>query len=84
MKIVTAVVNNPIFIEIQYHTLKKFLKGTSTEGYEFIVFNDAKAFPDFTNDGDITIRSKIEEINNFLQKTLFVKLRQQFPRHRSH
>ena len=62
MKIVTAVVNNPIFIEIQYHTLKKFLKGTSTEGYEFIVFNDAKAFPDFTNDGDITIRSKIEEM----------------------
>jgi hypothetical protein len=62
MKIVTAVVNNPTFIEIQYHTLKKFLKCTNTESYEFIVFNDAKAFPDFTNGGDTTIRSKIEEI----------------------
>ena len=63
MKIVTAVVNNPAFIEIQYHTLKKYLRwnGGGEEGYEFIVFNDAKAFPDFTNDGDITIRSQIEE-----------------------
>lgn len=56
MKIVTAVVNNPDFIEIQYHTLKKFFKGS----YEFIVFNDAKDFPDFTNDGDITIKTNIE------------------------
>ena len=62
MKIVTAVVNNPRFIEIQYHTLKKYFKGTDEEGYEFIVFNDAKAFPDFTNDGDITIRLQIEEM----------------------
>ena len=61
MKIVTAVVNNPAFIEIQYHTLKKYLKGADEEGYEFIVFNDAKAFSDVTNDGDITIRYKIEE-----------------------
>ena len=58
MKVVTAVVNNPIFIEIQYYTLKKYMKCD----YEFIVFNDAKAFSDFTNDGDITIRSKIEEM----------------------
>ena len=58
MKVVTAVVNNPVFIEIQYHTLKKYLKG---EQYEFIVFNDAKAFPDFTNDGDVTVRTKIAE-----------------------
>mgnify|MGYP003327932273 CR=1 FL=1 len=27
MKIITPVVNNPIFIEIQYHTLKKYFKG---------------------------------------------------------
>ena len=26
IKIVTAVVNNPMFIEIQFHTLKKYLK----------------------------------------------------------
>ena len=58
MKVVTAVVNNPTFIEIQYHTLKKYFKGD----YEFIVFNDAKAFPDFTNNGDVTIRSQISEM----------------------
>jgi hypothetical protein len=57
MKVVTAVVNNTNFIEIQYHTLKKYFKGD----YEFIVFNDAKDFPDFTNDNDITIKRKIEE-----------------------
>jgi len=27
--------------------------------FEFIVFNDAKDFPDFTNDGDTSIKSKI-------------------------
>ena len=59
MKVITAVVNNPTFIEIQYHTLRKYLKGV--DGYEFIVFNDAKAFPDFTNDGDLTLRAKISE-----------------------
>jgi hypothetical protein len=57
MKIITAVVNNPEFIEIQYHTLKKYCKNE----YQFIVFNDAKDFPDFTNDGDIKIKNKIEE-----------------------
>lgn len=56
MKIVTAVVNNPTFIEIQYHTLKKYFKGD----YEFIVFNDAKDFPDMTNGNDVTIKAKIE------------------------
>ena len=59
MKVITAVVNNPTFIEIQYHTLRKYLKGVNA--YEFIVFNDAKDFPDFTNDGDLTIRLKIKE-----------------------
>ena len=58
MKIITAVVNNPIFIEIQFHTLQKYFKGS----YEFIIFNDAKDFPDFTNGGDITIKSKIEDV----------------------
>ena len=55
MKILTAVVNNPTFIEIQYYTLKKFM----STPYEFIVFNDAKDFPDYTNDGDVTIKTKI-------------------------
>lgn len=62
MKIVTAVVNNPDFIEIQYHTLKKYFKGD----YEFIVFNDAKDFADFTNDGDITLKQQIEDMCNTL------------------
>lgn len=57
MKILTAVVNNPIFIEIQFYTLQKYFKGD----YEFIVFNDAKEFPDFTNGGDINIKSQIKE-----------------------
>jgi len=58
MKVVTAVVNNPIFIEIQYYTLKKYMKCD----YEFIVFNDAKDFSDFTNGGDITIKSTIQNV----------------------
>jgi hypothetical protein len=58
MKVVTAVVNNPIFIEIQYYTLKKYMKCD----YEFIVFNDAKDFIDFTNGGDITIKTTITDI----------------------
>lgn len=57
MKIVTAVVNNPDFIEIQYRTLKRYYQGD----YEFIVFNDAKTFPDYTNGGDITIGRQIED-----------------------
>ena len=58
MKVITSVVNNPIFIEIQYHTLKKYFKGE----YEFIVFNDAKDFPDFTNGNDVTIKTQIQDI----------------------
>lgn len=58
MKIITTVVNNPIFIEIQHKLLKKYVRGGE---YEFIVFNDAKRFPDYTNDGDISIRDKIIE-----------------------
>lgn len=58
MKVITSVINNPIFIEIQYYTLKKYFKGE----YEFIVFNDAKDFPDFTNGNDITIKHQIQDI----------------------
>lgn len=62
MKFITAVVNNPIFIEIQYNTLKKYVKGD----YEYIVFNDCKKFPDYTNDGDITLYNKIRQICDLL------------------
>jgi len=58
LKIITAVVNNPLFIEIQYLSLQKYLKNS----FEFIVFNDGKSFPDFTNEGDTTLREKIKEI----------------------
>jgi hypothetical protein len=58
MKVITAVVNNPVFIQIQYYTLKKYMKCD----YEFIVFNDAKAFSDYSNGGDITIKNDIIEI----------------------
>jgi len=63
MKIITSVVNNPIFIEIQYFTLKKYFQGE----YEFIIFNDAKDFPDFTNNNDVTIKHQIQNICNKLQ-----------------
>jgi hypothetical protein len=62
MKIITSVVNNPVFIEIQYYTLKKYFKGD----YEFIVFNDAKDFPDFTNGNDSTIKQQIVDMCNTL------------------
>jgi hypothetical protein len=63
MKIVTAVVNNPIFIQIQYYTLQKYMKCD----YEFIVFNDAKSFPDFSNGGDINTKHSIEELCRMLK-----------------
>jgi len=58
MKIVTAVVNSPMFIEMQYYTLKKYVKGD----YEFIVFNDAKDFADFSNFNDPTLRGQITDM----------------------
>lgn len=54
--IITTVVNNPKFIELQHKTLKKYIKGE----YEFIVFNDAKKFPDFTNYGNPQISMLIQ------------------------
>jgi hypothetical protein len=58
MKVVTPVVNNPGFIKAQFYTLKRYMNVP----YEFIVFNDAKQFADFTNFGDATIHSQIVEI----------------------
>ena len=50
MKVICISANNPIFIELQYKTLQKFLK----EDYEFIIFNDGKDWPDITNFNDAT------------------------------
>jgi len=67
MKVITSVVNNPIFIEIQYYTLKKYMKCN----YEFIVFNDAKDFPDYSNGWDSKIKNIIEQTcNNFKIKCI--------------
>lgn len=55
MKVISIVVNNPLFIEIQYLTLKKFL----SIPYEFIILNDAKYFPDYTNGNDVYMRNEI-------------------------
>ncbi len=55
MKVVTCVVNNPKFIELQYFTLARYMKCD----YEFIVFNDAKDWPDFTNGDDPTVYQQI-------------------------
>lgn len=51
----TAVVNNPKFIEMQHMTLEKFVK----DDYKFIVYNDAKDWPDFSNHNDDTIKKEI-------------------------
>jgi hypothetical protein len=67
MKVITSVVNNPIFIEIQYYTLKKYMKCD----YEFIVFNDAKDFPDYSNGLDASIKNIIEQTcSNFKIKCI--------------
>ena len=58
MKVLTSVVNNPVFIEIQHHTLRKYMP----VDYEFIVFNDAKPFPDFTNGGDSSLVDQISQV----------------------
>ena len=64
MKVITNVTND-LFIKLQYLSLKKFLKND----FEFIVFNDAKAFNDYTNDGDVTIRQKVIDVCNELNIT---------------
>jgi len=62
MKVISIVVNNPLFIELQYLTLKKFL----LTPYEFIIFNDAKLFPDYTNGNDVSIKDEIKITCNSL------------------
>jgi hypothetical protein len=57
MKIISVFVNNPLFIEMQYNSIKNFFK--SENNYEIIVFNDAKEWPDLTNFGDVTIKEQI-------------------------
>ncbi len=45
MKLISIITSNPIFIKLQYESFKKYMKTP----YDYIVFNDGKNFPDFTN-----------------------------------
>ena len=60
MKIVSVVVNNPSFIELQYNSIQKYFK--SEDIPELIIFNDAKSWPDSTNFNDITMKQQIINI----------------------
>jgi len=60
IKVITCVVNRPGFIEIQLKSMKKHFQFD----YEFIVFNDAKDFPDDTNGNNLLIKTQIENICN--------------------
>ena len=65
LKVVCISCNNPKWIELQYKLLKKFMKVE----FEFIIFNDGKPYPDWTNDGDSTMRDQI----NAMCKNLGIK-----------
>lgn len=66
MKVVSIITNNPIFIELQQLSLKKYLSDIE---YEYIVFNDGKYWPDSTNffkpeeNGREAIENKCKEMN---------------------
>lgn len=62
MKVIVPVVNNPNFIRLQYELLKIYMPCE----FEFIVFNDAKQFPDYTNFGDTQLRNQIINMCNEL------------------
>ena len=55
LEVHTSVVNHPEFIEWQFRALKTFMKGD----WNFVVFNDAKSWPEFTNFGDASMRAEI-------------------------
>ena len=65
MKVISIITNNPIFVELQYKSLKKYLH----IDYEYIVFNDGKYWPDSTNfgnpieNGKIAIENKCKEFD---------------------
>jgi len=66
MKVVSIITNNPVFIELQLQSLKKYLCDVE---YEYIVFNDGKSWPDTTNffqpevNGRQSIEDKCIELN---------------------
>jgi hypothetical protein len=58
LRILTTVCNQPDFVRAQVKALKKWIRVE----YEFVVFNDAKDWPDITNFGDCTMRRQIEDV----------------------
>ena len=58
IRILTTVCNNPEYIELQLITLRRHV----AVPFEFIVFNDAKAWADATNFGDAGVREAIAAI----------------------
>jgi hypothetical protein len=63
LEIHIPVVNNPEFIEIQYHLFKKFCK----DDWKMIIFNDAKDWHDPSNFEDLTLKRKIKEVCDKLE-----------------
>ena len=61
MKVISIITNNPIFIELQYKSLKKYLH----TDYEYIVFNDGKSWTDSTNFGNPIENGKIAIENKY-------------------
>lgn len=59
MRIVVPVVNNPLFLHLQVEGLRTYMPSEIV--YEVVVFNDAKAFPDATNYGDLHMRQRITD-----------------------
>lgn len=62
MLITTSVVNTPKFIELQDMCFKKFFVGD----YHFVVYNDAKDWPDFSNYYDSKAKYSINKTCNRL------------------
>jgi glycosyltransferase involved in cell wall biosynthesis len=56
--IVTTACNSPEYIKAQYIALCRYVPPP----WQFIVFNDAKAWPDITNFGDPTMPQQIEAV----------------------
>ena len=59
MKIVSVFTNNPLFIELQYNSIKKYVRDSEPE---IVIFNDAKSWADFTNCGDLTMKQQITDM----------------------
>jgi glycosyltransferase involved in cell wall biosynthesis len=58
LRILTIATSQPLYIRAQYMALLKHVK----DSFEFIVFNDAKSWPDPSNFGDTEVRFNISQL----------------------